>query len=161
MIKNGFKHLLKNTLIFSACGGAYYGLEILFRGYSNWTMFICAGIIGLLASLLNNFFTFDMLLQYQLGISAVIATACEGITGLLILHFNNGVNPVWDYSNLWGSFCKYQCNIWFSLLWGLLSFIAILIGDSIEYYLFDNADERPYYCINTHGIWFWLPRKTW
>lgn len=148
-------------LIFCACGGAYYGLEILFRGYSNWTMFLCAGIIGLLASLLNNFFTFDMLLQYQLGISAVIATACEGITGLLILHFNNGINPIWDYSNLWGSFCKDQCNIWFSLLWGLLSFIAILIGDAIEYYLFDDADERPYYCISVHGVWFWLPRKTW
>lgn len=160
MIKNCFKHLLKDILIFSACGGTYYGLEILFRGYSNWTMFLCAGIIGLLASLLNNFFTFDMLLQWQLGISAVIATAIEGITGVILCYFNNGVNPVWDYSQLWGTFFCGQCNILFCIIWAILSFVAILIGDSIEYYVF-NEGERPYYCINSHGVWFWLPRKTW
>lgn len=160
MIKNCFKHLLKDILIFSACGGTYYGLEILFRGYSNWTMFLCAGIIGLLASLLNNFFTFDMLLQWQLGISAVIATAIEGITGIMLCYFNNGVNPVWDYSQLWGTFFCGQCNILFCIIWAILSFVAILIGDSIEYYVF-NEGERPYYCINSHGVWFWLPRKTW
>ena len=160
MIKNCFKHLLKDIVIFSACGGTYYGLEILFRGYSNWTMFLCAGIIGLIASLLNNFFTFDMLLQWQLGISAVIATAIEGITGIILAYFNNGVNPVWDYSQLWGTFFCGQCNILFCIIWAVLSFIAILIGDSIEYYIF-NESARPYYCINSHGVWFWLPRKTW
>lgn len=161
MIKNCFKHLLKDILIFSACGGTYYGLEILFRGYSNWTMFFCAGVIGLLASLLNNFYSFDMLLQYQLGISAVIATVCEGITGILICYFSeSGANTVWDYSELPLTFFFGQCNLFFSFLWAILSFIAILIGDSIEYYVFDES-ERPYYCINSHGVWFWLPRKTW
>ena len=127
---------------------------------SHWTMFLCAGIIGLIASLLNNFFTFDMLLQWQLGISAVIATVIEGITGIILCYFNNGVNPVWDYSQLWGTFFCGQCNILFCIIWAVLSFIAILIGDSIEYYIF-NESERPYYCINSHGVWFWLPRKTW
>ena len=161
-IKQFIKSILKNATIFFACGGIYYGLEEIFKSNhtSDWTMFVCAGIIGLIASLLNNFFTFDMLLQWQLGISAVIATAIEGITGVTLVYFNNGVNPVWDYSQLWGTFFCGQCNILFCIIWAVLSFIAILIGDSIEYYVFDEG-EQPYYCINSHGVWFWLPRKTW
>ena len=157
-----FKHILKNITIFGVCGLVYYFGEMIFKSnhISHWTMFVCAGLIGLLASLLNNFFTFDMLLQWQLGISAVIATAIEGITGVILAYFNNGVNPVWDYSSLWGTFFCGQCNILFCIIWAVLSFIAILIGDSIEYYIF-NESERPYYCINSHGVWFWLPRKTW
>ena len=157
-----FKHILKNITIFGVCGLVYYFGEIIFKSNhtSDWTMFLCAGLIGLIASLLNNFFTFDMLLQWQLGISAVIATAIEGITGVILAYFNNGVNPVWDYSQLWGTFCYGQCNVFFCMIWAVLSFVAILIGDSIEYYIF-NESERPYYCINSHGVWFWLPRKTW
>ena len=157
-----FKHILKNITIFGVCGLVYYFSEIIFKSshISHWTMFVCAGLIGLIASLLNNFFTFDMLLQWQLGISAVIATAIEGITGVILAYFNNGVNPVWDYSQLWGTFCYGQCNVFFCMIWAVLSFVAILIGDSIEYYIF-NESERPYYCINSHGVWFWLPRKTW
>lgn len=157
-----FKHILKNITIFVVCGLVYYFGEMIFKSNhaSHWTMFVCAGLIGLIASLLNNFFTFDMLLQWQLGISAVIATAIEGITGVILAYFNNGVNPVWDYSQLWGTFCYGQCNVFFCMIWAVLSFVAILIGDSIEYYIF-NESERPYYCINSHRVWFWLPRKTW
>ena len=157
-----FKHILKNITIFVVCGLVYYFGEMIFKSNhtSHWTMFVCAGLIGLIASLLNNFFTFDMLLQWQLGISAVIATAIEGITGVILCYLNNGVNPVWDYSQLWGTFFCGQCNILFCIIWAVLSFVAILIGDSIEYYIF-NESERPYYCINSHGVWFWLPRKTW
>lgn len=156
------KHTLKNITIFVVCGLVYYFGEIIFKSNhtSHWTMFVCAGLIGLIASLLNNFFTFDMLIQWQLGISAVIATAIEGVTGVILCYFNNGVNPVWDYSQLWGTFFFGQCNVFFCMIWGVLSFVAILIGDSIEYYVF-NEGERPYYCINSHGVWFWLPRKTW
>lgn len=162
-IKQFIKSILKNATIFFACGGIYYGLEEIFKSShtSHWTMFVCAGLIGLLASLLNNFYSFDMLLQYQLGISSVIATVCEGITGILICYFSeSGANTVWDYSELPLTFFFGQCNLFFSFLWAILSFIAILIGDSIEYYVFDES-ERPYYCINSHGVWFWLPRKTW
>ena len=157
-----FKHILKNITIFVVCGLVYYFGEMIFKSNhtSHWTMFVCAGLIGLIASLLNNFFTFNMLLQWQLGISAVIATAIEGITGVILACFNNGLNPVWDYSQLWGTFCYGQCNAFFCMIWAVLSFVAILIGDSIEYYIF-NEGERPYYCINSHGVWFWLPRKTW
>ena len=157
-----FKHILKNITIFGVCGLVYYFGEMIFKSnhISHWTMFVCAGLIGLIASLLNNFFTFDMLLQWQLGISAVIATAIEGITGIILCYFNNGINPVWDYSQLWGTFCYGQCNVFFCIIWAVLSFVAILIGDSIEYYVFDES-EQPYYCINSHGVWFWLPRKTW
>ena len=117
-IKQFIKSILKNATIFFACGGIYYGLEEIFKSNhtSDWTMFVCAGIIGLIASLLNNFFTFDMLLQWQLGISAVIATVIEGLTGIMLCCLNNGVNSVWDYSQLWGTFFSGQCNILFCII---------------------------------------------
>ena len=76
----------------------YFTLEIIFRGRSDWTMFICAGLVGVLTSALNNIFTYDMLFQEQIFIGTIVATLLEGITGEIIKLFNNGVNPVWDYS---------------------------------------------------------------
>lgn len=50
-------------ITFIICGMIYFTLEIIFRGRSDWTMFVCAGFIGVLTSALNNIFTYDMLFQ--------------------------------------------------------------------------------------------------
>ena len=119
-------------------------------------MIICAGIIGVIVGLLNDIFSYDMLIQTQLSIGAIVATVCEGITGLILVAIY-GFNPVWDYSGLWGNFFWRQCNIWFSLIWIGLVFIAILIADSIDYYLFGGG--RPYYKVSKGKVWFMLPEK--
>ena len=153
------KQIVKQLTIFIVIGLTYFGIEMAVRGRSDVSMIICAGIIGVIVGLLNDIFSYDMLIQAQLSIGAIVATVCEGITGLILVAIY-GFNPVWDYSSLWGTFFCGQCNILFCIIWAVLSFIAILIGDSIEYYIF-NEDERPYYRINSHEVWFWLPRKIW
>ena len=50
-------------MTFILCGMIYFSLEMIFRGRSDWTMFVCAGMIGVLASALNNVFTYEMLFQ--------------------------------------------------------------------------------------------------
>lgn len=119
-------------------------------------MIICAGVIGVIVGALNDFFSYDMLLQMQLFIGTIVATLCEGITGLILVG-KYGYNPVWDYSDLWGTFFCGQCNLLFSLIWTGLVFVAILIADSIDYYLFGG--ERPYYKVSEGKVWFMLPEK--
>lgn len=119
-------------------------------------MIICAGIIGVIVGLLNDIFSYDMLVQTQLSIGTIVATFCEGITGLILVAIY-GYNPVWDYSELWGTFFFGQCNMLFSLIWTELVFVAILIADSIDYYLFGG--ERPYYKVSKDKVWFMLPKK--
>ena len=119
------------------------------RSIENKDAIVCIGLI-------NNIFTFEMVLQIQLLIGGIIATICEGITGLILIAIY-GENTVWNYSDLYGTFFWGQCNIFFCLIWIILSFVAILIADIVDYYLFDG--ERPYYKINKSKIWFMLPKK--
>jgi hypothetical protein len=150
------KQIVKQLTIFIVIGLTYFGIEMAVRGRSDVSMIICAGIIGVIVGLLNDIFSYDMLIQAQLFIGSVIATVCEGITGLILVAIY-GFNPVWDYSGLWGNFFWGQCNIWFCVIWVGLVFVAILIADSIDYYLFDG--ERPYYKASKGKVWFMLPEK--
>lgn len=154
------------TATFLVCGFIYYMLEIVFRSghASDISMFICAGLIGVIASTLNNWFSFEMLLQYQILIGTAFATLLEGVTGEILKALNGGFNPVWDYTKIRFEFIRQfnffddQCNLFFCLLWAVLVFIAILIGDSIEYYLYE-VDPQPYYKISKRKILFALPRR--
>lgn len=150
------KQIVKQLTIFIVIGLTYFGIEMAVRGRSDISMIICAGIIGVIVGLLNDIFSYDMLIQAQLSIGAIVATVCEGITGLILVAIY-GFNPVWDYSDLWGTFFWGQCNLLFCAIWAILVFVAILIADSIDYYLFDG--ERPYYKVCKNKVWFMLPEK--
>lgn len=150
------KQIVKQLTIFIIIGLTYFGIEMAVRGRSDVSMIICAGVIGVIVGLLNDIFSYDMLIQMQLFIGAIVATVCEGVTGLILVGIY-GYNPVWNYSDLYGTFFCGQCNIFFCLIWIILSFVAILIADIVDYYLFDG--ERPYYKINKSKIWFMLPKK--
>ena len=150
------KQIVKQLTIFIVIGLTYFGIEMVVRGRSDVSMIICAGIIGVIVGLLNDVFSYEMLLQVQLFIGTIVATFCEGITGLILV-WKYGNNPVWDYSDLWGTFFFGQCNILFCVIWIGLVFLAILIADSIDYYLFDG--ERPYYKVRKDKVWFMLPEK--
>ena len=150
------KQVVKQLTIFLVIGLTYFGIEMLVRGRSDVSMIICAGLIGVIVGALNDFFSYDMLVQVQLAIGTIVATFCEGITGLILVG-KYGYNPVWDYSNLWGTFFWGQCNLLFCAIWTGLVFVAILIADGIDYYLFDG--DRPYYMVSKNKVWFMLLEK--
>ena len=113
--------------------GAFgYGfLEILWRGYTHWTMLILGGICFLLL-----FFVFNKLKTTSVIIKAIIGgaiiTSAEFITGLIvniILKWN-----VWSYAsspfNILGQICPV-----YSLLWIFLSIPLVYFCKLISKYI--------------------------
>jgi uncharacterized membrane protein len=134
------KQLLK-YLVLSITGGIiYYIIELLWRGYSHWTMTIVGGICFILVGMINEFYTWDMALISQMFLSAIIITGMELIAGIILNIFL--VLNIWDYSNLpynfIGQICLLYTNIWF-----ILSLPAILLDDYIRYRFF--VEEKPHY----------------
>lgn len=121
-------------LLFAVGGALYVCFELLWRGYSHWTMFVVGGVCFVIIGLLNEHkYTWDMPLIKQALISAVIITVFEFITGCIVNIWLGW--KVWDYSdlpfNLYGQICLY-----YFLLWIPLSVVGIVLDDWIRYYLY-------------------------
>lgn len=107
-----------------------------------WTMGVCAGLVVVVLDKINDHISWDIdiLLQCMIGMSMI--TALELIIGNIFL--NTDLLPVmWDYSNLPLNYKGIIC-VPFMLLWIVLSFLAIIVADSINYYVFDE-EPAPYY----------------
>ncbi len=139
-------------ILFLFGGGLYCCFELLWRGYTHWTMFLVGGLCFVIMGLLNEHkYTWDMPMLYQALISAVIITGFEFVTGCIVnlwLKWN-----IWDYSglpfNLLGQICLY-----YFFLWIPLSVLGIVLDDWIRYgayRLFRHAfprmqkREKPHY----------------
>ncbi|MBO5226514.1 MAG: hypothetical protein J6B17_00330 [Ruminococcus sp.] len=99
----------------------YSLLEILFRGYTHWTMTILGGVTGAALYVISSGKT-PIFIQCLYG--SFIITAFELIVGIfvnIILHWD-----VWDYSdvpfNLLGQIC-----LPFSVVWYVISLPALLL----------------------------------
>lgn len=135
---------MKNILLFLIGGILYILIELLYRGYSHYSMFLVGGLCFVLIGLLNDgLFHWKMALNSQMTLSALIITVLEFAAGV-ILNLGFGLN-VWDYSdqpyNLYGQICLlYTC------FWYLLSLPAILLDDLLRDKWF-GEDRQTY-------IWF-------
>lgn len=132
--------IFKFLILFLAGGNLYYLIEMLWRGYSHFSMFILGGICFILIGLINEYFTFKMPLWKQQLISAVIVTIMELLAGI-ILNIWLGLD-IWDYSNLRCNLLG-QITLQYSILWFFLSLPAIILDDYLRYWLFD--EEKPHY----------------
>ena len=136
MLKKFFKYLF----LFLFGGAAYISIEILYRGYSHWLMFIIGGLAFLMVGMLNEVFKWETPIEIQSIIGGVIITGIEFITGLIAnIQFNMGI---WDYSNLPLNVMGQIC-LPFTFIWILLSAVIIVIDDWLRYKLFD--EEKPHY----------------
>ena len=79
------KQIVKQLTIFIVIGLTYFGIEMIVRGRSDVSMILCAGIIGVIVGLLNDIFSYDMLVLTQFSIGVIFATVCEGITVLIVV----------------------------------------------------------------------------
>ena len=127
-MKMKLNNTTKNIIIFIIFGISYYLLEILWRGYSHWTMIIVGGLCGLLIGLINEITPkMNTILQMLLG--SVIVTIIEFVTGYII-NIKLDLN-IWDYSNLKFNILG-QVSLLFSVLWFFLSYIVIKLDDCIR-----------------------------
>ena len=91
-------YLFKHFVLFLVGGFLYYAIEILWRGYSHWTMFILGGICFIFAGIQNEHTSWEEPLWKQVLKVDVFVLIAEFIAGCILnlwLELN-----IWDYSNL-------------------------------------------------------------
>ena len=131
-------------------GGVYCTIELIYRQYTHFSMFILAGVIGIFLYFLNNIFTYEMDYLLQIIIGTVFATLGEGTVGTILQKLHNGINPVWDYSNMPLSFFNGQCCALFTFFWLLIIAPSIILLDIYDWKIFNG--ETPYYKIFGHTV---------
>lgn len=111
-------------LVFSTGGVLYYTIEILWRGYSHWTMALLSGICYIFIYLVGRNHPNIPILLYCI-IGSLIITTGELITGEIVNKWLGW--GVWDYSNLPLNFDGQICAL-FSFFWCLLSYPIIYLA---------------------------------
>lgn len=139
--------IIEEIILFIIGGFIYAGIEILARGFTHWTMILVGGLCFIIIGLLNEFYNWNMLFQYQCFIGGGIITILELISGYII-NIQLGLN-VWDYSDRMFNF-KGQICLQNSIYWILLSIVAIILDDYIRYKLFH--EKFPKYHFSHHKI---------
>lgn len=133
---------LKYLFLFWFGGATYVALEVIWRGYSHWTMLLLAGILFIIIGLLNEIWSWNLKFRYQVLISTAIATILELFTGLIV-NVCLGWN-VWDYSNVPFNFLGQIC-LPYTFLWIALSAVAIILDDVLRWKFF--GEEKPHYTL--------------
>ena len=128
-----FLYKLIKTLILFFAGGAAYGIiELLWRGYTHWSMLLTGGLCFLLMyAVYTKHAHMSLFGRFLYG--SIIITSVEFPLGL-ILNYCLKLH-IWDYSNLHFNILG-QISLLYSLLWGLLavpvSFLCVKIDNYIE-----------------------------
>ena len=130
----------KDSLLFVIGGDIYIIIEICYRGYSHWSMFVLGGVCFLGLGYINRFLSWDTPLVTQMLIGMFLITALEFITGMIV---NVCLGwKIWDYSqkpfNLFGQICLSS-----SIGWYFLSAAGIILDDYLRWWIF--GEKRPLY----------------
>jgi uncharacterized membrane protein len=135
-------HLVKGVTL-ALFGGWCYGLlEVLFRGYTHWTMALLGGGLFILIGGLDNWMPWEIPLWVQGLMGGLMVTLAELLAGLL-LNVYLGLN-IWDYSSQPGNLLGQICPL-FSLLWCWLSLAVVFLDDCLRCWMF--GEEMPHYRI--------------
>lgn len=127
------KRFNQDTLIFAIGSVSYSLIEIIWRGYTHWTMMITGGVCFLVLFRVFNRIAHTKLWK-KCAVGACVITGIEFTVGCIVnlwLQMN-----VWDYSflplNLMGQICPL-----YTFLWGLLSIPIVYLSGKIKQKLFD------------------------
>lgn len=136
----GHRLLNKYLTLFDVGGLLYILLELAWRGWSHWTMFVLGGLCFIGLGLINEVLSWEMPLWRQILVGACLITVLEFLTGCVVnLWLGWGV---WDYSNKPGNILGQICPQFF-LLWLLVSLAGIVLDDWLRYWWF--GEEWPHY----------------
>lgn len=124
-----------------ALGGILYGgLELLWRGYTHWTMILLAALLCVPLDIANEYIPWELPLWMQAVIGGLTVTAAELAAGVVL---NLWLRlEVWDYSGMWGSLWGQVCPL-YTVLWCILAGPVIVAYDWLDCWL--CGGERPHY----------------
>lgn len=133
-----FKKILKYLVLGNVGGITYVLLELAYRGYSHWSMYITSFVAFIILGLINELLIWETPFYQQCLMGAIIITTLELITGCIV-NIWLGWN-VWHYEHfdILGQIC-----LPFSLIWFILSGVAIVVDDWLRYWWF--GEEKPHY----------------
>ena len=121
--------------VFLAGGVIYSLLELLWRGFTHWSMTVAGGVCVLLIHLFNHRLR-KRSMALRCGVGCAVITAVEFSAGVIV-NLLLGWN-VWDYSAMYGNLFGQICPA-FSCLWFLISFPACGFSSMVR--RFFNAVE--------------------
>lgn len=136
---------LSEYLFLWALGGCiYYSFELIFRGFSHWSMFVLGGICMVFCTMQGKYLNYRDSFWLQLLRCVIFVTACEFITGMIVnkwLHWN-----VWDYKGLpfelFGQIC-----LPFTVIFSGLCAVGILLGAYILYWIYGEQKPKFYFSL--------------
>lgn len=131
-LHRGLMKILKPLTIFIAGGFAYGLIEVLARGYTHISMGVLGGAAMSLIHFMNGGRRTLLRITGRAVLSAAFITTLELITGE-ILNIRMGME-IWDYSSLPYNFDGQIC-LEFSLIWLLLSIVAMLYDDLLRSFI--------------------------
>jgi len=134
------KRLSEYLFLWAAGGSLYYGFEILFRGFSHWSMFVLGGICLVFFVVQGQMVHWADPLWRQIIRCIIFVTSMEFITGIIVnkwMHL-----AVWDYSTmplqLFGQIC-----LPFMIIFSGLCAVGIPLGGYLLYWIY--GEEKPEY----------------
>lgn len=139
-MKKVLNYLTKEFILFIIGGILYMIIELLWRGYTHWSMGILGGLCFVLMGLINEVFTYEMYIELQAIISSIAITVLEFFAGLLV-NVKLGW-AVWDYSDLPFNIMGQVCLL-FMVFWFFLSIVGIIMDDYLRFIGF--KEEKPHY----------------
>lgn len=138
-----FKKVMRWVFFYCFAGGLYMTLELIYRQRTDYHMFYLAGAIGILLLNINEWLDYDTDFLLQVFICGTCAIVGEFVCGIL---FNSDYH-IWDYRRLPFNLIG-QIQLYFGILWYVLSAIFIPILDYIDYTMFPRKGiKKPYYRI--------------
>ena len=134
------KKLSEYLFLWALGGSIYYGFEILFRGFSHWSMFALGGFCLIFFALQGKMVHWEDPLWRQILRCIIFVTSMEFITGIIVnkwLHLN-----VWDYSDLPFQIFGQVC-LQFAVIFSGLCAVGILLSGYLLYWVY--GEEKPHY----------------
>lgn len=136
------KKLSEYTFLWALGGTIYYTFEILFRGYSHWSMFLLGGVCMMFFAWQGQMTRWQDPLWLQVIRCTVFVLAGEFLTGIIVNKWFR--LEVWDYSDqpmqLFGQIC-----LPFAIIFSGLCAVGILLDGYLLHWLY--GEEKPSYHI--------------
>lgn len=134
------KRISESMFLWVTGGCIYYFMEITFRGFSHWSMFVVGGLVLVFCTFQGMAMRWKEGLWIQVFRGTVLVASLEFLTGIIV---NKWLGlGVWDYSdqpwNLWGQIC-----VPFLILFSGLVVLAILIGGTLIHQIY--GEEKPHF----------------
>nr|WP_243207117.1 putative ABC transporter permease [Mediterraneibacter hominis] len=120
------KRLSEYLFLWTLGGILYYTFEMLFRGFSHWSMFALGGICLVFCAQQGIWTGWDAPFLQQVFWCVIFVGACEFITGIIVNKWLGW--QVWDYTDQPFQFMGQICLPFLIIFSGLCAFGILLSG---------------------------------